>query len=636
MLTITRNTVPILTNIPPDLGDYVQKQRNGIDFATLNWVQIGDTPTDLQLDDSVTILGTTYSLISKPPVVEKIDSRKHRFQCVFEAEHYKMKRVKYFFLNPTNNLKEKAFTIMGDLSVFVGLIKMNLDRDNPGKWTIGTVEVTEARNISFDNLNCLSAIAQLESEFQTEFWMNGNQMNFTSKAKNNGFVFKYGQGNGLYNITRSPQDDESAPITRLSVFGGSRNLPAGYRNYANTLQLDDPIELPTTLPLNEETITFPEIFPQYLGTVTAVGNEFSFSASAMPFNLNDQLLPGLTAKVIFQTGLLAGYEIEVASYDNTNKTFVVNKVESEKDLEIPSPDLHAEVGDTFIIVDMDPPIELVQLAEQQLYDFGLDYYKSNNFHKRNYAVTPDRMHFKKQAIKLEVADHVRLIDGPLGVDRLIPIESFKTFYARSEWDNELTLSDYPIIDPYTRLIRQQIKQAQNGQPKPPIQSPGIYVFNRKGTFQKQGCGIGFIGEAVNFERKYTSIISYANAMEIGYADTSFNVDGQANADSTGSCINSGPVTYTPVRFWSYARTNFPQTCTFMARPDYVHNPDNDIIGYLNNVDNKVYVRNYEAGNEYIPNGFYYTSGGPEAHIDQYVNGAIINSGDCLNGFAPIE
>ncbi|RZK73474.1 MAG: hypothetical protein EOO85_17280, partial [Pedobacter sp.] len=603
MLSLTRNNTTIL-QANPDLGDYVQKQRNGIDFATLNFVQIGDTPTDLQLDDSVEILGTTYSLISKPPTVEKIDARKHRFSCVFEAEHYKMKRVKYFFLNPANDLKEKAFTIMGDLSVFVGLLKLNLDRDNPGKWTIGKVDVTEARNISFDNANCLSAIAQLVSEFQTEFWMNGNEMNFISKAKNNGLVFKYGQGNGLYNIVRSPQDDESAPITRLSVYGGSRNLPAGYRNFANTLQLDNPIELPTTLPLNEETITFPEIFPQYLGTVTAVGNEFSFSASAMPFNLNDQLLPGLTAKVIFQTGLLAGYEIEVASYDNTNKTFVVNKVDSEKDLEIPSPDLHAAVGDTFIIVDMNPPIELVTLAEQQLYDFGLDYYKANNFHKRNYAVTPDRMHFKKQAIKLEVADQVRLIDGPLGVDRLIPIESFKTYYARSEWDNELTLSDYPIVDPYTRLIRAQIKQAQGSQPTPPIQSPKIYTYERVGTFMKEGCEVGKEGTVYVHTKKYTSLESRDKALEIAMADTLFNVEGQAEANRLGSCVVPNPL-YTELRFSAYSRDRYTSTCVFLNKGDYEPNPQNDVVVFANNNDGKLYKYNVELNNQLIDDGLYF-------------------------------
>jgi hypothetical protein len=542
MLSITRNNITIL-QANPDLGDYVQKQRNGIDFATLNFVQIGDTPTDLQLDDSVIILGTTYSLISQVPVVEKIDARKHRFQCVFEAEHYKMKRAKYFFFNSTNTLKEKAFTVTGDLSVFVGLLKLNLDRDFSGKWTIGTVDITETRQISFDNLNCLSAIATIVGEFQTEFWMNGNVMNFTSKAKNNGLVFKYGQGNGLYSITRSSQDD-SAPITRLWVYGGSRNLPAGYRDYANTLQLDDPIDLATTLPLNEETITFPEIFPQYLGTVTAVGNEFTFSASAMPFNVNDQLLPGLTAKVIFQTGLLAGYEIEIASYDNTNKTFVINKVESEKALEIPSVDLHAEVGDTFIIVDMDMPAQFVELAEQQLYDFGLEYYKANNFHKRNYAVAPDRMYFKSKQIKLEVADQVRLVDAPLSVDRLIPIESFKTFYARSEWDNELTLSDYPIVDPYTRLIRQQIKQAQNGQPKPPIQSPKVYTFTRTQNFTRNDCPFSQQGSVVAFSKKYVSSVNAGDAEAMSAADNAnFLTQGQDNANAVGSCFMPKPIIY---------------------------------------------------------------------------------------------
>jgi hypothetical protein len=536
MLQIKRNNT-LLLEVNPNLSDYVQKQRNGVDYAVVNFTQVGITPVDLALDDTVEILGTKYSLVSQLPIVEKESERKHNFSCVFEAEHYKLKRTKYFFLNSNNVLKEKSFSIMGDLSVFVGLIMLNLERDNPGKWKVGAVDLTETKLLSFDNENCLGAITSLVDQFQTEFWVNGNTLNFTSKAKDTTLVFKYGQGNGLYKITRGNQGD-NIPITRLWVYGGTQNLPEGYRDYANTLQIAGPIELtsnPGHLPLNEDTVTFAEIFPRYIGVVTGTVNEFTFRAADLPYNYNNQLLPGKAGKVIFQTGLLAGYDIEIQSFDNTTKQFTIKTVTTETQLVIPGVDFHAEIGDTFIVVDIQMPSEFVTLAETELAAFGLEYFNANNFHKRNYSVAPDRLDFRRKAIKLNVGDSVRLVDAPLAVDRMIPIESFKTYYELDEYAYDMELSDYPIVDAYTRLIRQQIKQSQNGIPKPPIQSPKVFTYVRTASFKKE-CTGGLVGTDVNFSLKYVSNVSAADAESLANADTvNFNALGQANANDKGVC-----------------------------------------------------------------------------------------------------
>ncbi|WP_443945614.1 DUF5977 domain-containing protein [Pedobacter sp. AW1-32] len=547
MLQIKRGNNDILS-VNPDIASFIQKQRNGIDYVSVSFPQITNSPMDLDWDDHIEVLGTKYFIISRLPTINKEAERRYDYQCVFEAEHYKMKRVKYFFLNANNQLKEKAFTVTGNLETFVGLLLLNLDRDNKGKWEIGIIDSTEFQNLSFDNQNCLEAIATLVSAFKTEFWMEGNKMNFTSKSKDSGLIFSYGKGNGLYSMTRV-YDDDLMPITRLFVYGGSRNLPDGYRNYATSLQRDEPLELLNSgFPLNEETVTFDDVYPKYLATVTAVSDEFTFWAQDLPFNVNDQLLPGVTPKVIFQTGMLAGYTIEISSYEPISKQFVLKEVETERSMKVPSEINFADVGDIFIIVDMEMPEVFVTEAEDDLGTFGMDYFNLNNFNRAKYTVAPDRLNFKQRNIQLTVGDSVKLIDSGLGIDRTVPIESFKQYFVISEFSYEMQLSDYPIVDLATRLIREQIKQSNAGNPKPPIQSPKVYPYTRSKIFTRNNCTGSLVGSQVGFSRKYISNVSMADAENMANLDNAnFDAAGQLNANTVGVCTVPKPINFIRVQ-----------------------------------------------------------------------------------------
>ncbi|MGY3054388.1 hypothetical protein ACVWYG_002595 [Pedobacter sp. UYEF25] len=542
MLTILRGSVPLI-NVIPDVMDYQHKQRNGIDYLVLNFPRISGTATTLAFGDTVEVFGKTYYLNSLPQLT-RVGNRRVNFSCVFEAEHYSLSRVRYMYLDIANNLRERSFSLMGDLSVFAGLVVLNLNRDYPGIWKLGTIEVTETKNLPFSSVNCLEVLNTLKDEFSVELWFDGNVINLATRNIDSGLSFSYGIRKGLTSIQRNNRaDDNDMPITRLYVYGGSRNLPDGYRNYANTLQLDGPIELtpnPNNYPLNEADIEFPDVFPQYVGTVSSIDDYLNFYCALIPFNINDYLIAGLVAKVTFQTGQLAGYELELSAYNNTTKKFTINVLKTETALEIPSANVFADVGDLFIVTDIQIPTEFVTESEARLLQFGQDHLDLNSFQKSSYTVSPDQKYFKDNDILLSEGSQVHLIDEGLNVDRLINLESFKR-YLKAPWAYELELADKPIVSLATRLLRQQIKQAADIKPVPAIRSPKVYTVTKTQNFTRNNC-VGTTGTVVEFSKKYISNVSLADANTQQTADESnFATAGQANANEKGSCYVVKPL-----------------------------------------------------------------------------------------------
>src|SRR5690606_2451922 len=111
-------------------------------------------------------------------------------------------------------------------------------------------------------------------------------------------------------------------------------------NYSRRLKLDAPltsnidkyglIEKPGGLILED-------IYPKRIGTISSVTDAFTFTDAGLDFDINGQLLPGVTAKVLFQSGDLAGWEFEVETYNHSTKTFKINKNQDEKAVNIPDP-----------------------------------------------------------------------------------------------------------------------------------------------------------------------------------------------------------------------------------------------------------------------------------------------------------
>jgi hypothetical protein len=381
-----------------------------------------------QVGDTVEVYGNTYYLISDPSYT-KNNSREFAYDLQFAGVKYNLADVQFFQYDSENELTVPEFTVITNAETLVNLLIANANRTQTG-WVKGVVDETEHKQVDFSGHNCLSALNVIAEAFDLEFWVDGNKsIHFTKRDESSGYSFKYGKGNGLKNISRSQLQDFSL-VTRLYAMGSDKNLPMNYRNGQKKLRMPVPyLEQNTNIyKVIEQTKTFEEIFPKYDGVVTAVNgsNPLVFTDANLPFDLNATdgngnttvLIKGVSAKVIFQTGQLAGYTLEIREYgfNSATKTFTLLVNKDEKTLEIPSDLIRPAVGDKYIIVDIMMPPAYVNDAEAKLQIAAQEYLDKNSHIRHQYFVTSDPIYFKANNINITVGFSVHFIDEAFGLD----------------------------------------------------------------------------------------------------------------------------------------------------------------------------------------------------------------------------
>ncbi len=206
----------------------------------------------------------------------------------------------------------------------------------------------------------------------------------------------------------------------------------------------------------EHTEIFDDTYPHRTGIVSSVdaSDPFVFLDTSLDFNVNNYLLPGLVAKVVFNTGQLAGYQFEIASYDHSIKKFKVQKNAEEKVLDIPSNLLRPAIGDEYVLVDIQMPQTYVDAAEQELKTKGEARLLEISEPKLAYSVVVDTVFLKKRERTLNIGDLVWIVDDELELQRKIRIVS-TTRNLIQEYQYQIELSD--IVSPGTisRLISSQ-------------------------------------------------------------------------------------------------------------------------------------------------------------------------------------
>lgn len=117
---------------------------------------------------------------------------------------------------------------------FAYRIQANLDRLYKGerKWTVEVhPEYASATdiNISIDTKNVWNALCENASKFGVNYIIRGRHITIGTAGLPLGHLFKMGAGNGLKKLTRTADTDQQV-ITRLRVYGSTRNLPHRYYN----------------------------------------------------------------------------------------------------------------------------------------------------------------------------------------------------------------------------------------------------------------------------------------------------------------------------------------------------------------------------------------------------------------------
>lgn len=87
--------------------------------------------------------------------------------------------------------------------------------------------VIESMSITVDSQTCWQALALVNEKWDINFIVRGRNIYVGTTGIQANHIFRYGLGNGLYEIVQNADSDQSV-VTRLRAYGSEKNLPSHY------------------------------------------------------------------------------------------------------------------------------------------------------------------------------------------------------------------------------------------------------------------------------------------------------------------------------------------------------------------------------------------------------------------------
>lgn len=433
-------------------------------------------PQSYGIGDVITVFGRDYRL-NRLPKVSKTGMQEYQYDLEFEGIQYDLMRVTYDVnINTTNNKLQdiQGDSLTGDLKRFMEVLISNANRVFPGKWALGVCPETDGDNtLTFsESDNCLSVLQTLcsEDKFGVEFEIERvNGVYVINIKKTIGqtlpFVLEYGKGKGLYSISRENVSSSNI-VTRLKVYGSTENITSKYR--ADRLCMFGKDKASSYIEKADAVAKYGifegrknfDIKPTFTGKVSSVvdGDVLSFIDTSFPFDINAKnasgetlyLISGVSAKVHFNSGNLAGYEFEVHAYDHATRKFTLVKQTDDRGNVFPSetsPAFQIGKNDTYKVLDIAYSRDIEEAAEKKLAEEGNKYYDQNSQPKVQYSVNVTKAFIEKKLALSDgitnvfaPGDYLPIKDDEIGVDKSIRIKSF-TRNVLDPYDYSLTISD---------------------------------------------------------------------------------------------------------------------------------------------------------------------------------------------------
>lgn len=460
---------------------------------TINITVVSPFPQSYGIGDTITVFGRDYKL-NRLPKVKKTGMAEFQYDLEFEGIQYDLFRVTYDLTIDTtkNELQDiQGDTLTGDLKRFMDVLISNANRVFPGKWEVGICpETIGDKTLTFgESDNCLSVLQTLCSQdnFNVEFEIEKVDGVYTINLYENvgqtlPFTFEYGKNKGLYSMTRENVSSANI-ITRLKVFGSTENITSKYRadrlcmfGKDKSTSYIEKAEAVAKYGIFEGRKNF-DIKPTFTGKVTAIvdGDVLSFIDETFPFDLNATdaagqtlyLIAGVSAKIHFNTGNLAGYEFEVHAYDHATHKFTLVKLTDDRGNVFPSatsPAFQFGMNDTYKVLDIAYSKDIEEEAEKKLAEEGNKYYDQNSQPKVQYGVSVTKEYIEKYLATSDAGimnvfapgDFLKVVDADLGIDKAIRIKSFVR-NVLEPYDYTLTISDTQTnADITTRVISELV------------------------------------------------------------------------------------------------------------------------------------------------------------------------------------
>ncbi len=222
-----------------------------------------NAPINFQIGDYIEYRGERFEL-NYDPGKEK-QARKDSYGEAFVYDSVKFNSLqdelsRTEFLDVVLSDNELHYTALPKFSFYVETLDDLLDRIQAnlneqigeGKWKIfsrnldrseqrgcteaewneaygeGTPDISiDSKSLTIDTKKCWEALALVNSEWDVNFIVRGRNIYVGTAGVPTANIFKYGLGNGLYQVNQNADSDQSI-ITRLRAYGSEQNLPSHY------------------------------------------------------------------------------------------------------------------------------------------------------------------------------------------------------------------------------------------------------------------------------------------------------------------------------------------------------------------------------------------------------------------------
>jgi predicted small secreted protein len=335
---------------------------------------------DIPVDSYADFQGERYTLL-RPKNFKKNNTRDFEYNLVLQSAQGLSSKYKYRDSTSKKLKFQNTAKPIDHLKMWV----WNMNQRDSG-WSIGEcIDATE-KLISFSHTYCDEALKMIAEAFNTEFEVVGKVVSIKKVEYNktiaDALPLSYGFGNGFNSGIKRDNFDNSKAIEILFVQGGDKNINVSEYGSAELLlpknqslvyegktYVSDEFgysirRLETEKPLVtkiEDSLDLSNISPQRVGTVStvtvvdAVNNFYDFADASIPENLNyvTCLIAGEKLTVIFQSGILAGKEFDIA-YTHATRNFAIVPQEIDG-VTMPSEIFKPVVSDTYAVFGMSLP-----------------------------------------------------------------------------------------------------------------------------------------------------------------------------------------------------------------------------------------------------------------------------------------
>lgn len=203
-----------------------------------------EVPIDFQAGDYLEYRGEKYEINYAPSVLKKCRASYNRDAFTYDSIKLNSASndlVKCLFLDYVKEDNLIHYSSLPKFSFFASnvedlaeRIQANLDRLYSGdrKWTVKVSPGCGGKTdvyVAAEQINVWTALGYSYSKFKVPFIIKGRTITIGAASETLNKVFKYGKNNGLYEIESVTEQDADI-ITRLKVYGSTRNLPNRYYN----------------------------------------------------------------------------------------------------------------------------------------------------------------------------------------------------------------------------------------------------------------------------------------------------------------------------------------------------------------------------------------------------------------------